>query len=302
MMGKFLKQRTRLSQDRFVISTMKLVNIKKKLSVIYLVNVCLLLVILLAFPMFIKSSESSEQTDCAGGGDSSISREESSEQYIDQSLATDNQSLSLLDYSAINFSDDDIIVDQPEKVVATDRLNFDYSPPSLSSRSLWRRQVLNDGSVELLGPNTLALDYDSYRLPVAVDLPKSEAYTRRFLTASETSSSSSPSLSSSGSSSSSPSSLPNLQISSSSKDSTSQFQQQQKSGPQFIKEPPSFIHYLNSSDLVIPCSASGNPQPTIVSLLTSILPKCANEFKFNYKHFCVEFHRIRCPFFTLSLP
>lgn len=42
-------------------------------------------------------------------------------------------------------------------------------------------------------------------------------------------------------------------------------QQHSKMGPQFIKEPPSFINYLNSSDLVIPCSASGNPAPTIVS-------------------------------------
>lgn len=40
----------------------------------------------------------------------------------------------------------------------------------------------------------------------------------------------------------------------------------QKAGPQFVKEPPSFIHYLNSSDLVIPCVASGNPAPTIVSV------------------------------------
>lgn len=47
-----------------------------------------------------------------------------------------------------------------------------------------------------------------------------------------------------------------------------QAQQQQptKVGPQFIKEPPSFIHYLNSSDLVVPCAASGNPAPTIVSI------------------------------------
>lgn len=41
--------------------------------------------------------------------------------------------------------------------------------------------------------------------------------------------------------------------------------QHSKMGPQFIKEPPSYINYLNSSDLVIPCSASGNPTPTIVS-------------------------------------
>ena len=39
----------------------------------------------------------------------------------------------------------------------------------------------------------------------------------------------------------------------------------QKVGPQFIREPPSFIHYLNSTDLVIPCAASGNPAPSIVS-------------------------------------
>lgn len=43
-------------------------------------------------------------------------------------------------------------------------------------------------------------------------------------------------------------------------------QMQQKIGPQFVKEPPSFIHYLNSSDLVIPCAASGQPTPTIVSI------------------------------------
>jgi len=53
---------------------------------------------------------------------------------------------------------------------------------------------------------------------------------------------------------------------------SSQAQQQQqqtaaapKAGPQFTREPPSFIHYMNSSDLVIPCAASGNPAPTIVS-------------------------------------
>lgn len=39
----------------------------------------------------------------------------------------------------------------------------------------------------------------------------------------------------------------------------------QKVGPQFTREPPAFIHYLNSSDLVIPCAASGSPAPTIVS-------------------------------------
>lgn len=49
-----------------------------------------------------------------------------------------------------------------------------------------------------------------------------------------------------------------------------QQQQQQKMGPQFSKEPPSLIHYLNSSDLVIPCSAQGNPQPTIVSDLLEL--------------------------------
>lgn len=40
-----------------------------------------------------------------------------------------------------------------------------------------------------------------------------------------------------------------------------------KFGPQFVVEPPQYTRYLNSSDLVLPCSASGNPQPTIVSLI-----------------------------------
>lgn len=39
----------------------------------------------------------------------------------------------------------------------------------------------------------------------------------------------------------------------------------QKIGPSFTREPPGFIHYLNSSDLVIGCSASGQPPPSIVS-------------------------------------
>lgn len=47
--------------------------------------------------------------------------------------------------------------------------------------------------------------------------------------------------------------------------SEQQQQQHPKMGPQFIKEPPSHISYLNSSDLVVPCAASGNPAPTIVS-------------------------------------
>lgn len=51
--------------------------------------------------------------------------------------------------------------------------------------------------------------------------------------------------------------------SSSSKGSTSLTSQ--KMGPNFTREPPSHIHYLNSTDLVIPCQASGNPTPTIVS-------------------------------------
>lgn len=38
-----------------------------------------------------------------------------------------------------------------------------------------------------------------------------------------------------------------------------------KMGPLFSREPPGFIYYLNSSDLVIPCAAIGNPEPTIVS-------------------------------------
>lgn len=41
---------------------------------------------------------------------------------------------------------------------------------------------------------------------------------------------------------------------------------QQKVGPSFTREPPAFIHYLNSSDLVIPCAASGQPAPSIVSV------------------------------------
>jgi hypothetical protein len=47
-------------------------------------------------------------------------------------------------------------------------------------------------------------------------------------------------------------------------------QNQNKIGPHFVKEPPSFIHYLNSTDLIIPCAASGNPAPTIVSVLTDV--------------------------------
>lgn len=49
---------------------------------------------------------------------------------------------------------------------------------------------------------------------------------------------------------------------------------QNKVGPQFLREPPSFIHYLNSSDLVIPCAASGNPTPTIVSVQSRAMATC----------------------------
>lgn len=55
---------------------------------------------------------------------------------------------------------------------------------------------------------------------------------------------------------------------------TQQQQQQPKSAPQFIKEPPSIIHYLNSSDLVIACSANGNPSPTIVSVRSKSSAVC----------------------------
>ena len=61
-----------------------------------------------------------------------------------------------------------------------------------------------------------------------------------------------------------------------------QQQQQQKAGPQFIKEPPGLVHYLNSSDLVLPCAASGNPAPTIVSrALGSLAPRRREHFFFS---------------------
>lgn len=270
MKERFSKWRTRKCHKCLISTTMKFDRIKqnKSNSFIHLLNISLLIFAFTLFSLNIGVS-CLEQTDC---DDpllllSPSSRDEPSERYIDRSLASDNQSLSLLDYSAINFSDDDdIIIEQQTQSSEAKQSAPESDYPtsgSSSSRNLWRRQVFGDGSVELFGPNSLTLDYDSYRLPVAnFDTPTPEAYTRRFTSASDISS---PSLSASASAtaSSSASTLPNSQISASLKDSSGQYQQ--KSGPQFIKEPPSFIHYLNSSDLVIPCSASGNPQPTIVS-------------------------------------
>lgn len=177
------------------------------------------------------------------------------------SANTDNQSsFSSLDYSALNwnggFEDDDLVVEQaPDKSSGSGSSSGQFSDFGAVGRSLWRRQVLSEGSDLAGSSSNLIVDYDSYRSLLPLDTPTPEAYTRRFISGSDSSLSTAQLGSLSATTS-------NSQISSQ-KDLS--LAQQQKSGPQFIKEPPSFIHYLNSSDLVIPCSASGNPQPLIVS-------------------------------------
>lgn len=117
----------------------------------------------------------------------------------------------------------------------------------LASRSIARRQALFGGG-SLMDSLT---DYDSYPMNGNVELSKS------LLMAGSTTG--------------------NAQDES--PQSSSQFQAQnqfqgssgQKMGPQFSREPPSFVYYLNSTDLVIPCSASGNPEPAIVSIPPAVL-------------------------------
>lgn len=165
------------------------------------------------------------------------------DQQTSELMAADNQSLASLDYSTF------------------DEENPEDSVPALlagpAPRPLWRRQA------ELEPP-----DYDSYRpsdfplaTPAALQSDGSAAaaaadeaavYSRRFYP--DTS---------------------NLQQQRHQQGAKEPAVGSQKMGPQFIKEPPSSIHYLNSSDLVIPCSASGAPQPSIVS--RSSLSLCLGE-------------------------
>lgn len=161
----------------------------------------------------------------------------------------------------------------------------DYSDDISEPRALWRRNVAYDES-----SLPASLDYDLYRSTVAIDsqpelqfisdsanepgafYTQAAALQRRLYSPGELAQGSS----------AGPTKQP-MQVTYASQTSEQSNQQQsqpsqpqqqqqqpqqqpqQKSGPQFIKEPPSFIHYLNSSDLVIPCAASGNPTPTIVS-------------------------------------
>lgn len=188
----------------------------------------------------------------------------------------DNQSAFLLDYSA-NLDDDE------QLLVNSDPMG----QVQAGSRLLWRRQVLmsNDdpmldvGQSQLLAGEPLNLDYDPYRPldfsgpPKALHLASQElspdggvgsldgTYSKRlnrlFIETNPQATTASSSQKHQG--------INNLIKSNG--EQKQQQQQQQKMGPQFIKEPPSLIHYLNSSDLVIPCSATGNPQPAIVSIL-----------------------------------
>lgn len=141
------------------------------------------------------------------------------------------------DYSSL---ESDLLLDQQE-----DQL---FEEAGSTTRSLWRRQI---------GDLSALPDYDSYLLrqaqPQLVDLDYRQQ--ARFPAADKQAESSDELFS----------------------DKFIQQQQQQqasrggrseaKMGPQFTREPPSFVRYLNSSELVIPCAASGNPTPSIVSIV-----------------------------------
>lgn len=213
------------------------------------------------------------------------------ERYADESGARLPASASASNNrSGSNLSSADYAIGSanPSMLVSVDEL--DAGEPIDGVERLWRRQVdlaadpfsslldsdgggggSNPGSGFAAAPEPLVaglngaayLDYDAYRPmsdpfgannPANMNQPTEQSYQRRAL-------STNGDLSSGGHSKSL---VLNGQTPAGSPDQQQQ-QQHSKMGPQFIKEPPSYISYLNSTDLVIPCSASGNPAPTIVS-------------------------------------
>lgn len=189
------------------------------------------------------------------------------------SLAIADGQDALLDPSSIWTDDFSISNNQSSLLLPDNQLDYssfdnldlfaaDQAPPQVmdvdqSTRSLWRRQVS-----EQLGAGS-SLDYDSYLIrPMQLRLGPESSLDYQ------------------------PQQQQHLYSENQKQDDLSQQQEAaetapidfkarpnrlNKLGPQFVREPPSLIHYLNSSELVIPCSASGNPQPTIVSMPALVL-------------------------------
>lgn len=181
--------------------------------------------------------------------------------------SSSNSSIALFDYGSFSGFDDIGIIGA----------SGEQEQLPISSRSLTRRQVLALGDPM----NSDLSDYDAYsamsalsksNLPLGTDssLPVSSSgsfmgsvpgtFLSGLISRNGLGSDDEPSLNSIGQQ------QQQQQQVSSSMGNQANIQANQKTGPTFLKEPPSFIYYLNSSDLVIPCVASGNPEPTIVSI------------------------------------
>lgn len=136
-------------------------------------------------------------------------------------------------------------------------------PATSSSRPLARRQAIHQPPMEASGQEA---DYEAYRgISSTVDFGNPSSSSALLLA--------DDSLTLAGQKLSPPEGPSSIQPQHQTQ--LQQQDQQLKIGPQFIREPPGYIHYLNSSDLVIPCTASGNPPPTVVSNIEKLLPASA---------------------------
>lgn len=175
--------------------------------------------------------------------------------------ATDNETANLLgllpDY--LDVVDDEQLVDS---TLVSSGLE--------SSRQLTRRQVVvvEAGGVGGSSSSQNSLDYDSYRPVLTLSDQNNNQRQQHFPTLRRQTFPLAEPLKSPLASSSKPQDSPSYLNSNNI-----------KMGPQFSVEPPSQLHYLNSSDLVIPCAATGNPNPSIVSIACGLISLTWLEFK-----------------------